>query len=316
MIVDFRPPSSLSSTVAENRYGGSTWDAKQSQKNAANGSSKLLAGERQRVLSAKRQEQLIRKQHFFEERHAEYRREKEIEERRLREKVANLSKQKDEKLAVLLNTLVDQKPFVAKIDQFIEQNNAEWERKKAQQYNEWSSKVYDLIQNQIQSKMSKLTTEEVEKRHNELFGSFLKATNAKDGLFRDIIIESDYDPFKNKNLITYDVSKIRDPLKKPLIKQMEEEEFRRSLFIEGGENKNSKKGRRLGREVLDLKFWDKVESTPYGRFSHEIPISNKKSLKPASNIVFDHFNIDRSPVTAAKEFYSNRRTFVYLFALF
>lgn len=61
-----------------------------------------------------------------------------------------------------------------------------------------------------------------------------------------------------------------------------------------------------GRVTLDLKLWDKVGSTPFGRYA-DLPI--EKPVKNPSRVIFDHYTLDKDPVTAAKEFYSNRRTF-------
>ena len=48
---------------------------------------------------------------------------------------------------------------------------------------------------------------------------YLRVCNEKVGVYRDIIIEGDYDPLKErKRTITYDESKIRDPCKQDLFK--------------------------------------------------------------------------------------------------
>ena len=251
------------------------------------------------LMKHRKDELNIRKQAYQEEKYLLYKREKELEQKKLKDKVIQKNKERDIKLANSINSLMDEKPFVNSIDQLLSRHEAELDRKKHAQYTEWSNKVYDTIQYQIQNKLSKVTTDEIERRKNEQFDAFLAATNAKEGLYRDIIIESDYDPFVHKkDKLTYSTSNIRDPLKKPLIKEKEEIDFRKTLFVDephrvsAGPQKN-------GRETLDLKYWGVVESTPYGHYSHEMP---RKDETAKSSVVFDHYNIDTSAATLNREF--------------
>ena len=96
----------------------------------------------------------------------------------------------------------------------------------------------------------------------EEYDKFLKATNGKQGLFLDIVLENDYDPFvPNARRIKSDCGKIHDPVKRVLSKAEEEKGMvDRSKFA---------KAKKPGRETLDVKQWHtgKIEATPHGHFA-------------------------------------------------
>lgn len=49
----------------------------------------------------------------------------------------------------------------------------------------------------------------INRRRREEYEKFLDATNRKEGLFRDIVMESDYDPFvPNRNSVKCDITNV------------------------------------------------------------------------------------------------------------
>merc|ERR1712167_321027 len=64
------------------------------------------------------------------------------------------------------------------------------------QFDEWNSEVYGKIQDQINERLDSTTAAQINARRRREYQKFLDATNAKGAIFRDIIIESEYDPMK------------------------------------------------------------------------------------------------------------------------
>jgi hypothetical protein len=63
--------------------------------------------------------------------------------------------------------------------------------------------------------------EEISRRRRNDFQEFLDTTNKKGAIFRDIIIESEYDPLRaNRQAIRIRVPKLNDPMKKAQLKRV------------------------------------------------------------------------------------------------
>lgn len=133
---------------------------------------------------------------------------------------------------------------------------------------------------------------------------FLDTTNAKSAVFRDIIIESEYDPLEpNRTSIKVDSSGIKDPCKQEVQKHLEEQSLLKSQS-EMRLLKNSKT-----REILDVEHWGngKIQATPHGYFaklmSNEAgayrPKNESNTFK--SSLVFDHYNIPRGKAVTDRE---------------
>ena len=106
----------------------------------------------------------------------------------------------------------------------------------------------------------------------------MKATNGKQGLFLDIVLENDYDPFvPNARRIRSDAGKLHDPMKRVLAKAEEEKGMvDRSHFAAA---------HKPGRETLDVKQWHtgKIEATPHGHFAAMMaaPVAGEPTEKAA-----------------------------------
>ena len=156
-------------------------------------------------------------------------------------------------------------------------------------------------------------------RRRREFQKFLDTTNAKGAIFRDIIIESEYDPLEpNRNCIKVDTTGLRDPVKRMLDKHHEETS---ALDAEpggdgGAARRRPRRPRAKTREVLDICEWGagKIESTPHGYFAKLMdeakpPAGDKgKSKTFESNIPFDHYNVSVGSAATDKEFPVGKRT--------
>lgn len=155
--------------------------------------------------------------------------------------------------------------------------------------------------------------ETLSRLRREEYAKFLKATNGKQGLFLDIVLENDYDPFiPNSRRIKSQTGKLADPMKRILTKTEEEKGMvDPSMFA---------KAHKPGRETLDVKQWHtgKIEATPHGHFAAMMaepstgePTEKAAKVRPAaggagargithwvtapqltrSAVTFDHFNV-------------------------
>ena len=91
-------------------------------------------------------------------------------------------------------------------------------RRQTELYKEWKEKVYETIQAQINQQLASLRTEDISARRRQLMEDYIRVSNQKRyGLYRDIIIESEYDPLiAHKTLLKYTMSDKSDPLKREL----------------------------------------------------------------------------------------------------
>jgi polyribonucleotide nucleotidyltransferase len=87
----------------------------------------------------------------------------------------------------------------------------------------WSAAVYQKIQRRIRVELNKQTTFQIESRWRKSFQEYLNAANSKTALFRDVIIEADYDPMKHtRTNIRVRIGDVKDPLKVDVLKPMRE----------------------------------------------------------------------------------------------
>lgn len=69
-------------------------------------------------------------------------------------------------------------------------------------YDEWDKKVFSKIQDRLQERVGTTTHASLEKRLTKQMDQYLHTSNTKLGVFRDVIIEADYDPLSvHKNTI-------------------------------------------------------------------------------------------------------------------
>lgn len=181
-------------------------------------------------------------------------------------------------------------------------------RRKEQLFKLWSKTVFDPIQSQLQSELDKRPITSIEARRTAQLQEYLDATNRGQGLFRDIVIERDYDPFKaNRAVMRLKTSHLDriDPVKRDLIKNMKETKQIADL----NPDMHIIEPRR--RPVLDILLWDKLESTPHGRYAAMVAkaaatAGNKPVVeRPAAkdSVVLDHFNIPREQSLVKAEFF-------------
>ncbi len=181
------------------------------------------------------------------------------------------------------------------------------------QFEDWNSNVHGAIQKNIASKVDSLNSKELNKRKNEDYNKFLDITNRKAAIFRDIIIEAEYDPLEpNRRSIKANVGKLKDPTMIDIQKAEAE-----GSMLGGRKAKTS-----LGKDTLDVKLWaaGKIESTPYGTFAKMMGSNGDSEGAPShptkgnptskSSLFFNDFEFPRTKAAIDAEMPRGKRTFV------
>ena len=150
-------------------------------------------------------------------------------------------------------------------------------RKMAQSHSTWEENTFGPIQDAITDLINSESHSTLTKRRRKHFDNYLQECNSKVGVFRDIIIESDYDPLL-----------CRSENRKRLPNSLIQTASNHKLHETDTPNNNPK---HCNRNVLDITLWDKVESTPHGRYSHTKPLSESFCRpRPPTDVNLDHFS--------------------------
>lgn len=186
-------------------------------------------------------------------------------------------------------------------------------------HDEWTTSVFHKLNDPINAEVQAMDSTALGMGKHEAYQKFLDVTNKKGGLYRDIIIESEYNPLRDVEYLRHRTP-IDDPVKR-VIRRREEEN---AIAREGNNLANREpavadSGTLLGETTalgrndnLDVKLWSKgvFESTPYGYF-HKMMNSTAslESVKThASRVKLDHYNIDIGPEAVARELPKGKRT--------
>jgi len=217
-----------------------------------------------------------------------------------RTRQANQQQEQDEDRRVerLLKHIEHEENFVAEVDQrvrFREQQKLDRQR---ELYKEWNDKVFGTIQKQIDKQLAQIRTQDLTERRRNLMEDYIRISNQKiGGLYRDIIIESEYDPFMaNKLCPKYRMSDRRDPLKQELTVL---DPMKDGLM-------GDLKPRELGRPTLDPTMYNNLHSTPYGRFDRMVAPPPPETVH-FSRVNFEHYNISTDPATLRRELPRGKR---------
>jgi hypothetical protein len=201
--------------------------------------------------------------------------------------------------------------FAAELFKTCDYKDATDRRRVKMMYKEWEEQVFDKIQRRVCTRIDARSSTDIEREKQAMYQEFLDATNRKDGLFRDIIIESDYDPLNWREESLKYSAKVEDPVKRELTRMANDREGI------GGKGAGIPAAR--SKEILDVKMWDKLEATPHGKAAEMFAASAAGIKKPISKTQItttkiDHYDIDRNAKTATHELHGyyatkGRKTF-------
>ncbi len=148
------------------------------------------------------------------------------------------------------------------------------------------------------------------KKKNEDYKKFLNVTNRKPAIFRDIIIESEYDPLEpNRHCVKAKTGKLADP-----VKISERKAVAESGMLGSASAKNRPP---RGKDKLAVELWasGQIEATPYGTFAKmmdskgDSPGNEARSATMKSHITFDHFSYPKGNAVVQEEMPRGKRVF-------
>ena len=208
-------------------------------------------------------------------------------ERKQREKAEQREKMFEERFIDFVRT---NQSLIQEVDGAVRADEAWRVRKRERLFNEWTLRVFQPMQDEINRKLASLSNDELEQKRRYMFQCFLDESNRKtNGLFRDIIIESDYDPIAQcrQSTMSYAKAKISDDPTKNRATREAGDSLVRGLLP-------NREGEKERRTFVSVEMWSRMEDTPYGRYSNEDDNPSRRPLKAdflRSQVAFDHYNI-------------------------
>ena len=165
--------------------------------------------------------------------------------------------------------------FLDVVDKEISLHDEAESNKVKRQFGEWNTNVHGRIQDNISHKLNSKDYKQMLKEKNDDYQKFLDITNKKSAIFRDIIIESEYDPLEpNRRAIKARTGKLKDPTLHILQKTVDEMVMLDPDYGKSGENRG-------GKYTLPTEMWasGKIEATPHGRFGKMMASANNEEKR-------------------------------------
>jgi len=213
------------------------------------------------------------------------------------------ARREEQRFADMYNELMmEEQDFVSLVKEYCVLDDENRRRKQEALCREWHEKVYDKIQRQIGKQLKNMSSHEIAERRRALYQQFLNAANSKEtGLFRDIILENEYDPMiAHEHTLKFDPRTEHDPVKLEINKALREQQT-----LPGDQFKE----KRLGRDTLKVTMWDKLDATPYGRFNKMMASSKADHGTFKTNLTMDDYTFPRGKEVTDPEFPKGKRTF-------
>ena len=207
-----------------------------------------------------------------------------------------------------LKSIEDAKSLLDDIDKNLKLEDETHKNKVRRQFEDWNTNVHGTIQKNIAKQVAKINSKELNAKKNADFSKFIEITSRKPAIFRDIIIESEYDPLEpNRHAIVAKIKKLKDPTLMQQQKLEEEQSMVPSLEGDGGGK------RRLCKDTLPVEVWEsgKIEGTPHGRFAKMMSGPGDGSGNPTSHstVVFNDYDFPTGPSSLDKELPKGKRIF-------
>lgn len=160
--------------------------------------------------------------------------------------------------------------IMTEMQEVLQHSDAVHHARQAALHQQWSSQVFDKIQQRIEAGMARTPIQQLEASLQAASDEYLKATNNRP-CFLDMIMASEYDPLQPlNNTIRIQTADLVDPLKRDLLKAQEE----KALLTTHSSSTNSGAGaggcntlgRATTRPTLEVQRWaaGQINATPYG----------------------------------------------------
>ena len=218
------------------------------------------------------------------------------------ERMIEIAKKKEKKFKYWMGRVNDpeNRQVVEKVHNWLDLNQDESNRKLKAMHQDWEENVYGAISNDILSQMEARNPKKTKARIRREYQNYIDLTNKKGQIFRDIFVESEYDPnVLNRATIKATPKTFDDPTDRVLRRRKEEIEMMSGGIL----NLDIASG---GRETLEVQSWltGKIESTPHGfasRFGQKPPeVSEMQKRLSRSRIKMNQFQILKGEAGRAK----------------
>ena len=170
-----------------------------------------------------------------------------------------------------------------KLDRYLDNGRVASQQKFQSMSTRQNDGVFDRCQNQVEDQLVAMKDRDIAKKRNERYQNYLDQDRLKDGLYLDIIMAEEYDPFDwHKEIIKYKYMPHLNPACKDLVKTETEQLMERfpNGPIPTTTKARSKLFPSLGRaDMISTTLWTKMEATPY------FDRSEAEQLKRASGFV-------------------------------
>lgn len=220
--------------------------------------------------------------------------------RRVKERLQRKAAQQEAKFVRGFNKLMEGQKMTREIKTMLDLQAATDARKCRQEHESWSCNVYGKLSEAITGRVNELDYHNINARKRHEFQQYLDAINKKGAIFRDIIIENEYDPLEsNRKDIRVRTAKLEDPTSRVLDKAAEE----RGMVQGVGSPQQTG-----GRYTLEVPHWatGKIEATPHGFFAKMTTetkqLDERMKKLTGSTVMFDHFDAPSGNLVAAAEF--------------
>jgi len=242
-------------------------------------------------------------------RHEIHQMEQEIQQkdnlRKVKEHLSKKAAKKESDYQKRYDTLIEGQKLSDSMGNMLQLQEEADVRKRKQEYNQWDANVYQTLNKSITERVNALAYHKINERKRDEYQQFLDASNRKGQIFRDIIIEDEYDPLEsNRKDIKIGIKgKLIDPTKRCVDRTQEEREM-----IDKNKARLADKETTGGRYTLETTLWGdlNIKATPHGHFAKQYLADGTPSLPvnlhmTASSVNFDHFNTMRGAKYADAE---------------
>jgi len=227
---------------------------------------------------------------FLSEQLAASKEREEKEHDKILKALALQKEQSEKRLGMLSGRVQESTKFLDKVDKELELVDETKRTKTRRQFEDWNSNVHGHIQRTISKEVNKIDAKDLHAKKNQDYNKFLEITNRKPCIFRDIIIEAEYDPLEvNRAGLRAKTPKLKDPTQIDAQKA----ESENAMLPPKGDGSRPK----LCKETLPVVMWakEKIGATPYGMFAEmmgggEKVVSEIAGKRSKSSVQFDDFN--------------------------
>eukprot|EP00286_Rhodomonas_abbreviata_P028209 CAMPEP_0181313080 /NCGR_PEP_ID=MMETSP1101-20121128/14054_1 /TAXON_ID=46948 /ORGANISM="Rhodomonas abbreviata, Strain Caron Lab Isolate" /LENGTH=423 /DNA_ID=CAMNT_0023420003 /DNA_START=140 /DNA_END=1407 /DNA_ORIENTATION=- len=252
---------------------------------------------------------------------------KEDDQRRmegLRKSVKRAQQRKDDEFKAAYEKLKEEEQtFVSSVDTYLKNKEQAQQQRRRGLHAEWTECVFNKIQDQLLDRIDNMKEIDIQAKRRDLFQNYIDAASRKGGgLFLDIVIENEYDPFVwKKDTLRYRAKPAKlsngpgftdrfgnpvfDPVKRDLEKL--KTEAKAATAVGGGASVLEQQDMKVGRETLGHEHWSKMEATPFYDRAAKVHDAIAAGRKPPvrkgtkTTIEIDDFEYPAGPNCVTKE---------------